>query len=196
MNGVRMLTGGERMTSRSPHQLVEEIAAKEREIATLRQELATHRNTIRVPEGRVTLVRCTLGGAHLAFVQDEVDEILDMAALTVLPDSPPWLMGLLRIGTEVLPVVDLAARDTGKRREADPSELILLARSNRGRFGLVIESLEGVATIDASTVGVPPIDAVYAAYVRGVATLDGVPTLVLAVEPLAPDDVVAPPSRP
>lgn len=173
------------MTDPSSKRILEEIVQKERELDVLRRELARHRTAVRLPEGSLGLVRCVLADRRVAFVQDEVEEIVGMAALTLLPDSPPWVTGLLRLGNEQIPIFDLAARESGRRREPDPSELIVLARSAHGRVGIVVDELEGLASIDSSSVGIPGADVVFASHVLGIATIDDASTLILSVDALS-----------
>lgn len=174
----------------APSQLLETIAEKERELDTLRRSLADHRERIRLKAGTLGVVRCRLAGRSVAFREEDVDEVVAMAELTELAGSPPWIAGLLELGRERLPVIDLAARESGTRRVVDPSEFVVIVHSSRGRFGLVVDDLEALSSFDTSDLHRPSRELPFAAHVLGVATFDGRPTLLLAVEPLVADGLV------
>ncbi|MFO0694281.1 MAG: chemotaxis protein CheW [Polyangiales bacterium] len=172
------------MNTHPPSELLEAIATKERELDVLRRRLAAFREAIRLPAGRVGVLRCRLGGSHVAFREDEIDEVVAMAELLVLPNSPAWLMGLLTVGRVRIPVLDLVARDTGVRRTADPSEHVVLATVAGRRLGVVVDELESLDTLEGSDVARPSADLPFAAHVVGVADVGERPTLLLSMEPL------------
>lgn len=183
------------MSTRTPAELLEAITAKERELEALRRRLAAYRDVTRLREGPIGVLRCRLGNRHVAFRQADVDEVVAMAELLTLPGSPAWLMGLLALGRERIPVLDLAARETGIRRAVDPSEHVVLARSSGRRIGLVVDALDSLATIEASEVRRPSSELAFAAHVVGAFTIDEQPTLLLSFEPLSadlPDEATAP----
>lgn len=175
------------MSTHPPSELLAAIAAKERELDALRRRLAAFREASRLPEGPIGVVSCRLGPHRVAFLQDDVDEVVAMAELSTLPGSPEWLTGLLTVGRERLPVLDLAALETGRRRVVEPSEHILLARSRGRRFGLVVDEVESLDTILGSDVRRPSAELPYASHVVGVVTVGSTPRLLLAVEPIAAD---------
>lgn len=45
-----------------------------------------------------------------AFALEDVDEVVRMVALEPLPETPPWLLGVMNLRGRVVPVIDLAGR--------------------------------------------------------------------------------------
>lgn len=174
---------------RAPRTLIDEIARLERELDALRRELSRHRTETRLPYGALSLVLCRMGERRVAFRQDVVDEIVAMPALTALPDAPPWIMGLLQLGDERIAVLDAWARESGVRREPDPDSLLVVARARRGRVALVVDALDGLATVESSSVTIPGPEVVFAPHVLGVVDVAGASTLVLTVDALTPDEL-------
>lgn len=54
-------------------------------------------------------VTASLGEWSIALAANAVAEVLELASLTRVPLTPPWMLGLCNLRGQVLPVVDLAA---------------------------------------------------------------------------------------
>jgi chemotaxis signal transduction protein len=164
--------------------LLDSIATKERELDALRRELARYRRSSALPSGPVAVMRCQLAGRSIAFFQRDVDEVVPMCELTSLPGAPAWCMGLLQLGKARLVVIDLAALESKAPREPDPGELIVIAHSSQGQLGFVVDSIDELTSIEGADVHIPLMDVPFASHVFGVVSVEGVSTLIVAVEPL------------
>jgi purine-binding chemotaxis protein CheW len=173
----------------APFVLAEAIAQKERELYALRSELARQRASSRIPEAEAVIVRCRLGEHNVALLTSEVSEVLRMAELSTIPDAPVWFMGLLAIGSQRIPVIDLFAHQTGRRRTPDPSELIVLTETRSGPCGLVVDEVAELVTIHGSQVFRPAPDAPFGAHLLGTVTVGDQPVLLLSAAPLSLEDV-------
>ncbi len=173
------------MAESDPLQLVEDIAEKVRELDALRRRLADHRPRLRMAADSLEVLLCRLGESAVAFRGVDVDEVVAMAELTELPMAPPWLAGLLAVGEERVPVVDLPARESGVRRVLHPSEFIVLAHAASGRLGVIVDGLQGLFTVPANAVHRPSSQLPFAAFVTAVVEVDGGSAALLSVEPLA-----------
>jgi len=176
-----------------PSSLVAEITRRERELDALRHELSAFRRPALRGIGELSVVRCRLGDRAVAFRSSELDEVVMMAALTPLPEAPPWVMGMLQVGPDHLPVLDLVARETGHRRRPHPDQFILLARNSEARLGMVVDALEGLANIDAREVHPPPAEIPFAAHALGIADISDRPTVLLAVQAIPIVTLESPP---
>lgn len=77
---------------------------------------------------------------------EHCSKILPLMALQALPGGPPYLVGLMNLHGEGVPVVDIAAcLDLGRRRHYDINTCILLCNSNGKRGGLIVDDVLGVA---------------------------------------------------
>lgn len=175
------------MSGASAGLIIRTIEAKERELYALRRDLARFRNDIRLPPGPSTVVRCRVSGCAIGFCAVDIDEVVAMAALAELPGAPPWIAGLLQVGADRMVVVDLAVQSGFARRVVDPSQFLVLARADGRRLALIVDSLDGLATIDSADVHRPSGEVPFAPHVIGVTTIAGDTTLILSVGPLGSD---------
>ena len=177
------------VTVPAPFVLADVIAQKESELYALRSELARQRASSRLPTAEAVIVRCRLGEHNVAFLASEVSEVVRMAELSTIPDAPVWYMGLLAIGSQRIPVIDLFARQTGRHRTPDPNELIVLTESRSGLCGLVVDEVAELVTIHGSQVVRPAPDAPFGAHVLGTVTVRSESVLLLSAAPLSLKDL-------
>ena len=160
------------------------IARKERELDDLRRSIASQRAPIQALSSVSIALRCRLLGHDIALLVTEIEEVVRMAALTSLPESAPWLAGLLRVGQEQLPVLDLAARETGVRRALDPEHFIVLMRARGQKIALLVDAIDSLVEVEAEKVHRPSADYPFGSYVFGVCSLPSGTTLLLSPTPL------------
>ncbi len=110
----------------------------------------------------VQLVVFRLAGHEFAFNVFEVERILRYEQPTPLPHAPPYLLGTIRYGNEIVPLIDLR-----KRFEAtasiDDATRIAVVHSEHGKLGLVADAVREVLKVSADRIAPPP------AIVRGLA---------------------------
>ena len=164
--------------------LLDELSTKERELADLKRALSVQVSSVRIPVQHSTVLRGNLFGFPVAVLAEEVDEVVRMPALTPLPDAPPWIVGLLQIAEDCLPVLDLSARETQKRRAPDPDHFVVLTNVRGQRRGLLLESVEGLAEIDGANLRRPALDQPFGPYVLGTYNLADRIVLLLSTAPL------------
>jgi chemotaxis signal transduction protein len=168
----------------NPLDLVHHIEAKELELYALRSRLARFRADARWPDGPISVVRCTIGGRAVGFCAVDIDEVVAMASLIRLPQAPCWIAGLLQIGAERVVAIDLAAQESSTPRLLDPRQFLVIARARGRRVALVVDALHGLITLTAADIHRPTSEVSFAPHVLGVASAEGQPLLLLAVEPL------------
>lgn len=169
--------------------LVDSIARKEQELDTLRRQLAHLHGCTRLPSGELTVLRCRLNGYALALPVAEISEVVRMAELTVLPNAFAWILGLVTLGTERIPVVDLLGGEAGVRRAPDPDDFIVLAVAQNGPVGLVMDAIDGLFTFEGSTLCRPQAEVPFGAHVLGVFDAGGEAVLLVSAEPISGYDV-------
>ena len=84
-----------------------------------------------------------VGGRRLASGFDEVIEILPMPALTHVPGSQPWMLGVANIRGALLPVVDLKQFLDGERTVLHERQRVLVVRQPGGDVAVTIDELYG-----------------------------------------------------
>jgi twitching motility protein PilI len=73
----------------------------------------------------------------------EVNEILTFPALTVVPGTRPWLLGVANIRGNLVPIVDLRGFVEGERSTLTDSTRVLLVRQQGGTVGLLVDEVLG-----------------------------------------------------
>jgi purine-binding chemotaxis protein CheW len=96
------------------------------------------------------LVVVRVGGHAYGIPVPAVLEVTRMAALTPLPDMPPWTAGVLDLRGAHVPVVDLAAR-LGRAALTPLVDRRIVIANPADPVGLVVDEVIGVAP------GGPPV---------------------------------------
>lgn len=84
-----------------------------------------------------------IGQHDLVSSFDEVVEILGVPALTPIPGSQPWLLGLANVRGNLLPVADLKLFLEGQRSVAGERQRMLVLRQPGGDVAILIDELYG-----------------------------------------------------
>ena len=84
-----------------------------------------------------------VGSHRLASGFDEVIEILPMPALTQVPGSQAWMLGVANARGTLLPVVDLKQFLEGERTVLHESQRVLVVRQPGGDVAVTIDELFG-----------------------------------------------------
>jgi purine-binding chemotaxis protein CheW len=97
-------------------------------------------------------LRCRLGREWYGIHTDQVFKVLQMTALTELPDSDPDVLGLLTLPDSIIPVIDMRRRlglsDASLRLDTP----IVVVITPRGMVGLVVDYADDIETIDESQI--------------------------------------------
>lgn len=84
-----------------------------------------------------------VGARHLASSIAEVNEILTLPALTVVPGTRSWLLGVANIRGNLVPVIDLKEFVEGERTLVADSSRVMLVRQHGGSVGLLVDEVLG-----------------------------------------------------
>jgi len=100
------------------------------------------------------LVTFTLGSELYGIEVKKVREILTYQSPTKLPNTKPWISGVINIRGEVTPIVDLRIRfRTSKEPTYMPTTPIIAAKTKDGRMmGIVVDDIQDFATIDINDI--------------------------------------------
>ena len=84
-----------------------------------------------------------VGARYLVSSINEVNEILTPPALTVVPGTRPWLLGVANVRGNLVPVIDLKQYLESERTQFTDSSRVLLVRQHGGSVGLLIDEVLG-----------------------------------------------------
>ncbi len=106
-----------------------------------------------------------VGGIGLLVGQDTVSEVMEQTPVYPLPNTPSWMLGLVNLRGNLVPVFDLKrfleledGADLEKRR------LLILDQSDKA-VGVLIDGLPRVANTSHTLLRLPPLPAVLQAHV-------------------------------
>lgn len=123
---------------------------------------------------RRSLVTCRAADELLALDVGVVERVLRYAAPRALPNSAPWLRGVIAVGDRLVPVLDLRERLGLPAASPDDAARIVVLALEDGRVGFVVDAVDDVVAIDVAAIApAPPVYRGLAkAFVQGIVRRD------------------------
>lgn len=90
-----------------------------------------------------------LPGLRLCLPLSEVSKVLALMALQEVPSAPGYFAGLLNLGGEAIPVVDLGWHLKRPAFAYHPDTPVVLCNVNGRHCGLIVERVLGVQSVNA-----------------------------------------------
>ena len=88
-----------------------------------------------------------IGTRYLVSSISEVNEILTWPALTLVPGTRQWLLGIANVRGNLVPVIDLKLFLGVGRTELSETSRVLLAKQHGGHVGLLVDEVLGQRNI-------------------------------------------------
>lgn len=119
---------------------------------------------------RRSLVTCRAAGELLALDVGSVERVLRYTAPRSLPNTAAWMRGVISVGEQLVPVLDLRERLGLPAAAADDASRIVVLALAGGRIGFVVDAVDDVVAVDPATIeAAPPVYRGLArSYVRGI----------------------------
>lgn len=73
----------------------------------------------------------------------EINELLLMPVLTMVPGTRPWLLGVANVRGNLVPIIDLNQYLHGERTQPTERSRVLLVRQAGGAIGLLVDEVLG-----------------------------------------------------
>ncbi len=120
------------------------------------------------------LVTFNLGNEEYAVAILKVQEINRMKEITRVPNSPPYVEGVINLRGKVIPVVNLRSKFGLAAKENNEQTRIMIMDIQGITMGLVVDSVSEVLRIPSSTVEpTPPMASnISAEFIKGIAKVD------------------------
>lgn len=103
----------------------------------------------------VMVLSFVLSGRLSGFPIESVEEVLQMVALTPIPDAPGFVAGAINLRGSVLPVVDMAALIGEETAPYTLDTPIIVVRRGEDRLGLVVDSVHDVSALSREDIDAP-----------------------------------------
>ncbi len=101
----------------------------------------------KTPEQESELLSFRLGGEEYAVLVADVREVLKSYHLTIVPNSPDYILGVMTLRGTVLPIIDLCKRFGLAQATKDEKSRIVVASSADEEAGLLVDRVTGVFRI-------------------------------------------------
>lgn len=120
------------------------------------------------------LVTFTLGNEEYAVDILKVQEINRMKEITRVPNSPPYVEGVINLRGKVIPVVNLRKKFGLSDRENDEQSRIMIMDIQGITMGLVVDSVSEVLRVPSGIVEpTPPMASnISTEFIKGIAKLE------------------------
>ncbi len=91
-----------------------------------------------------------MAGVKVAIKSEFVDSVIRVTDVVPVPKSSPAVAGLFALRSRVITLIDSQYKVTGKSERAEDGAHAIVANIDGFQFGLLVESVEAVVTIDDS----------------------------------------------
>jgi purine-binding chemotaxis protein CheW len=102
-------------------------------------------------------VTFTLGSESFGINLKMVEEIIELPAVTKVPDAPPYVLGVICLRDQVLPLLDF-----NQLLHAEPAEqpvqgdMVILLSFGRAKLGIVVDGIQEIIRIKEEDILPPP----------------------------------------
>ena len=119
------------------------------------------------------IVLFTLDEPRYALDLSTVERVARAVEITPLPKAPEIVLGVINMKGEIIPVIDVRKRFGLASREMNVDDRFIIARTSRRLVALVADSVAGVRAIEDREMVSAEQALPFAAYLQGVAKVDG-----------------------
>ncbi len=137
------------------------------------------------------LVSFTLKNEEYAVNILNVQEINRIVEITLVPNSPDYVEGVINLRGKVIPVINLRKKFGFEEKETDSSSRIIIMDINGITNGLIVDSVSEVLRISSDIVEeAPPMAAEMSSmYINGIAKLENRLIILINIDKLIGDAV-------
>ena len=131
-------------------------------------------------------VSFTVGAEEYAVDIMQVREIKGWTDVTVLPNQPSHMRGVLNLRGLIVPIVDLRARFGAARTEATPMHVVVIVAIGERIVGVLVDKVSDILTVAVSEIReVPDMDGRHdQEFLRGLVTAHDRLVAILAIDRL------------
>lgn len=98
----------------------------------------------------------TIGNEDYGISIRNVTEIIGIQSVTELPDTPPFVKGVINLRGKVIPVIDVRLRFEIEERDYDDRTCIIVVNIEDVTVGLIVDSVAEVQDIPKENIEPPP----------------------------------------
>lgn len=106
--------------------------------------------------GTLQVVEFLLGKEHFAIDLFDVKEVVEYTTITKLPNTPPYVKGIIDLRGEITTIVDLKQRlhitDESSQPEENSRIIVLDEKNTKSKIGIMVDDVLSVSTFDLKDV--------------------------------------------
>mgnify|MGYP001160570376 CR=1 FL=1 len=116
---------------------------------------------------------------------NNVTEIIGIQPITLVPELPDYIKGIINLRGKIIPVMDVRLRFKKSFREYNDRTCIIVVDINDLSIGLIVDSVSEVLIIlDQDIVPPPVLNKISTRYIRGIGKIDKEVKLILDCDKL------------
>lgn len=85
-----------------------------------------------------------------------IKEIISMCAITRVPETPPYVEGIINLRGDIIPVINVRTRFVKEAKEYDELTCIVVIEYMNYTLGLIVDNVQEVLYIDENKIAPPP----------------------------------------
>ncbi|MGE5172341.1 MAG: chemotaxis protein CheW [Betaproteobacteria bacterium] len=125
--------------------------------------------SVETPAQEMEMLSFRLGGEEYAVMVDDVREVLKLPDLTVVPNAPDYIHGVISLRGTMLPIMDLCKRFGITPAARDEKSRIVVVNPDEEDVGLMVDRVTGVLKIMPEEIKPTPENIEHGAeYLRGI----------------------------
>ncbi|MCI3927109.1 chemotaxis protein CheW [Paenibacillus sp. TRM 82003] len=131
----------------------------------------------------------SLGAEDYGIEIKYVTEIINLQPITVVPEVPPYMKGIINLRGTIIPVMDVRLRFHKEPKEYNDRTCIIVTHFEEVSIGLIVDSVAEVISIAETDIVDPPnMNQVSQRYIRGIGKVNQRVKLLLDCSKLIHDD--------
>ena len=114
-----------------------------------------------------------IGEGHYSIPLEEVSQIMRYENVTDVPTAPPFVDGVINVGGDVIPVVNLRTRFALDSAEVSRKNRVIIVQKHDIRYGILVDSVREILDLDQDSVAAEAasVFGMKSEFVRGIAKI-------------------------
>ena len=139
-----------------------------------------------IEEETTTLVTFRLGNGEYAIDIMQAKEIIKMEKITLIPNAPYFVEGVINLRGNIIPIIDLKKRFNLEKSEGNKNTGIIIVKIEDVDMGIIIDSISKVVSMVNSDIQPPPsmLQGIGQRYIKGVGKMEDKLLVVLDLDKL------------
>ncbi len=139
------------------------------------------KNTSAIVTGIAQLILFKLNEELFSFRITNINEIQEMIKIIRVPNADSFIEGIINLRGEVITIINLKEKLGLANTEIFPNSMIMVARTETQKIGLLVDSVKEVKNISEDDVEPAPklVAGISTDYLEGIGKVDDDPVIIL-----------------